>query len=185
MDVGKAEADLRQVRSQIQRLEGQLAEARDRELKIRHFLEMASLYSGGGQQQPSEPSANRRGGASGEAVRSVIAALREAGRPMTTKELLRHLDEAGLSLRSAPGREVVNLSAYLSRAPELKNDRVLGWSLAEWKTKAPVPSTPASRAEPDDGPSTVPGNDERWLGERPVRHRSPQQLGNLDDEIPF
>lgn len=134
MSLERAEADLAQARAEVRRYEQQLESARQRALKLEHYVELARHYAalaGGIDDEPRQGS-KQRGGASVDAVRVVIGLLREAKRPIKTRDLLATLRDRGIVLGGPADRQVTNLSGYLSRNEELVNDRATGWSLKEW-----------------------------------------------------
>ena len=68
-----------------------------------------------------------RGGALAETEKVAVEAIRKAGRPMHTQELLTALLDAGIEVG---GKDPAStLSARLSRAPSLENARPHGWRI--------------------------------------------------------
>jgi hypothetical protein len=132
MSVERAEADLAAARALVRRLETQLEDARKRVVKLEHYVEMAREYDGKPtREEPNRAPSRRSGGVSGAAVRAVLDILREAGRPMMTRDLVEELTKRGVPIPGDPARVVVNLSGYLSREKAVRSDRAHGWSLAE------------------------------------------------------
>lgn len=130
MQIDRARADLAKAEGDVKRLQAQLEDARARATKLAHFIEMAELYDRG-----VEPSTSRgTGGRSAEAARLAVEILKERGRPLHTRELLTELEQRGLVIHSA--NPVTNLSASLSRSPELKANRSHGWSLSQWQSES-------------------------------------------------
>lgn len=130
MQIDRARADLAKAEGDVKRLQAQLEDAKARATKLAHFIEMAELYDRG-----IEPSTSRgTGGRSAEAARLAVEILKERGRPLHTRELLMELEQRGIVIHSA--NPVTNLSASLSRSPELKASRSHGWSLAQWRPES-------------------------------------------------
>ena len=162
MSLARAEADLVSARNDVKRYENLLENARQRVLKIEHYIEMARLYSGGSDDEENVYSRRQRSGVSGSAVTEVIAHLRDVGRAVKTRDLVPILKAKDIRVSALQDREVTVLSGYLSRAPELVGNRTEGWWLAEWG--GPVrPAGPSGTREvgwPQDGAAEAGTDDE-------------------------
>jgi hypothetical protein len=143
MSVQRAERELAALKDEIRELEARIGKAKDRAIKLEHYVEMAVEFGGRGdevptpQRRPNDGTRQRapQGGMSGRAVQECMAILRERGGPVHTGELSRLITERGIRLG---GQNPANaLSGYLSRSPELVASRSMGWSLKEWVTNPP------------------------------------------------
>lgn len=130
MPMSKAEADLARANADVRRLEAQLEEARERAVKIAHYIEMARVYEAG--ESPIPQSKRGSGGRAAAAAQMAVEILREKKRPLHTRDLLDEMNQRGLVFDSL--NPVTNLSSALSRSGELIADRSTGWRLVEWKT---------------------------------------------------
>jgi hypothetical protein len=167
MAISKAESDLARAQADVRRLEAQLLEARERATKIAHYIEIAKIYEAG--VSPSPETRRGGGGRSAEAARLTADILRERGEPMHTRQILAELARRGFVIDSL--NPVTNLSSALSRSDELKSDRSMGWSLAEWQTE----EKPIAEITLDD-----------IFGDAPLRRVVPNEDDiPSDDEIPF
>lgn len=140
MGLAKAKSDLEAVRREIAQLEAKLRNAKDREIKISHYIEMFELYSGerATDSVGSETSQRQRRTSSvtsnvNDAVTACINYLREVKHPVKTKDLLTMLQDRGIEVGGQ--NPVTNLSAMLSRSEGLQADRSVGWSLCEASQK--------------------------------------------------
>lgn len=140
MGLAKAKSDLEAVRREIAQLEAKLRNAKDREVKISHYIEMSELYGGerATDSLGSETSQRQRRTSSAtsnvnDAVTACINYLREVKHPVKTKDLLKMLQDRGIDVGGQ--NPVTNLSAMLSRSEGLQADRTVGWSLCEASQK--------------------------------------------------
>lgn len=76
-----------------------------------------------------EPSQSTRGAALAETEKVAIQAIRQAGRALHTRELLIVMEAAGVEVGGQDPAST--LSARLSRAPRLWNDRPNGWRVSD------------------------------------------------------
>jgi hypothetical protein len=156
--IARAEQDLADTRREISTLESRLSDAKEKAIKISHFLELASVYgisnesaisranelsasahisagggvkSGGNAELSLRPAQSApKSGISGKAVRETLVLLRERREPIRTRDLVAILRARGIEVG---GKDpVVNLSGYLGRVPELIASRSVGWALREW-----------------------------------------------------
>lgn len=143
MSKERAERELAALQQTIRRAEATLAEARDRALKLTHYIEVVQEY---GKREGDLPHAAReqeakpngtigskvpKGGMSGRAVRECVEILRAQNRRIPTDRLLEMLQERGIRIGGDKPRN--SLSGYLSRTPEVDSDRSAGgWGLKEW-----------------------------------------------------
>lgn len=142
MSVEKATVELARVRREVSRLREQLAQAQALETKIANYIEIAQRYEEAlgdashlthkkeASQGPAEKPKMPTSGTSYDAVRATISILREAGKPVRTRDLVPILAEKGINIGGE--NPVTNLSGFLSRSPDLIANRALGWHLAEW-----------------------------------------------------
>lgn len=139
MSVGKAKSELARVQRDIARLTEQLNQAQALEVKIAHYIEMAQRYDNDAddalshrfhREVPSEKGRIAASGTSYDAVQAVVSILRDAGKPIRTRDLLPMLEARGINIGGE--NPVTNLSGFLSRSPELEANRALGWHLVDW-----------------------------------------------------
>jgi hypothetical protein len=146
MSAQQAEREFAALQHTIQRLESEISAARDRAMKLAHYIEMAREFGEGGvanpmggSPNPTGESTNRpngagsrmpKGGMSGRAVQECIAILRERKERIPLRKLYELIQQRGIHLG---GKSPINsLSGYLSRTPGLTGDKTLGWGLQEW-----------------------------------------------------
>ncbi|MBE9603983.1 hypothetical protein IAI18_03840 [Acetobacteraceae bacterium H6797] len=134
MSRSRAEADLAAIRKEIQKYELLLNNAREKATKIEHYIEIQNHYeeveSGINFLEKSPDYENKKRptrGISAEAVDFVIETLKKHARPMQTRELVEILDKKNIKVSNNDEKAVTVLSSYLSRTPELINQRNLGW----------------------------------------------------------
>ena len=92
------------------------------------FIEMYRQLGGGAAQSPRPATASGRGSKLIETEEAAVVAIKAAGRPMKTDELIAAITAAGIEVGGQSPS--ATLSARLSRAPSLVNDRKRGWCLA-------------------------------------------------------
>ena len=143
MSVSRAEADLARLQNEMSRLRAQLAEAEDRAVKVRHYIEMARLYEAG--EDAVQATVRARGGNAAHIASMAREALQEHGEPMSTRSLVDVLTKRGVTLGG--GNPVNYLSGVLSRSDDIENDRITGWHLTAWKTV--LNPDPQPRREPE------------------------------------
>lgn len=144
MSIQRAARELLALRQEIERLDARIGEARDRAVKLDHYIEMAREFGNGAAGEAASESRTHRtesmngsrqrtpkGGMSGRAVQECIAILRERRKPIHTKELSEMIGQRGFRLGGA--NPLQSLSGYLSRTPGLIANRSVGWSLEEWQ----------------------------------------------------
>jgi len=186
VSVERATKDLSRARTEINRLEVQLIDARNRAQKLEHYLEMLKFYGPvDGEPEPEKPPSDGRLNVTDQ----VIELLRGAGQPMHTRALVDQLAKKGTVIKG--DNPTGNLSSTLSRSKALESSRLDGWSLVEWKQSPsartasvaqqttpaqPTPfNVPAARSAPTETASKLEDSPLEW---EPVG-------GDLDDEIPF
>jgi hypothetical protein len=144
MSIQRAVRELLALRQEIERLDARIGEARDRAVKLDHYIEMAREFDDGAAGEAASESGTHRaesmngsrqrtpqGGMSGRAVQECISILRESGKPIHTKTLFEMIQQRGVRLGGANPAQA--LSGYLSRTPGLVANRSIGWSLEEWQ----------------------------------------------------
>jgi hypothetical protein len=143
MSAQRAEREIAALQQTIQRLEAEIGEARERAVKLAHYIELAREF---GEEPPGETSragesTHRpngaggrvpKGGASGRAVQECISVLRERKQHIPTRELYEIIQQRGIQLGGAS--PIAALSGYLSRTPGVVADKLRrrGWGLEEW-----------------------------------------------------
>lgn len=153
MSMARAQLDLKRLETQAVDLRAKLVAIEAQVEKVRAYIEIAKLYADDAPADrlisPEKKSKGGRpsGGISTQAVETSLAIIRAARKPLHTRDLIRELAARGVVIGGT--NPVTNLSGFLSRSPELKNSRTLGWSLAEWP--ADFPTEPASN-NPDEQP---------------------------------
>ena len=130
MSVLRAEADLTRLQNEMTRLRTLLADAEERAVKVRHYIEMARLYEAG--EDAVQVTTRTRGGNAAVIAGMAREVLQEHGEPMQTRALVDVLTKRGVTLGG--GNPVNYLSGVLSRSDDFENDRITGWHLAAWKT---------------------------------------------------
>lgn len=141
MSVAKAKNDLRLLDEQVEKLTTQIHDIESQRLKLLNYIEISESYG-----EISEPNRGRdtpidhrqhqeRGTLSPERsqsiprnVRAVISILKQAGKPLPTRELVERLKDRGIII----GGKIptTGLSSALSRHKNLlRPDRSEGWSL--------------------------------------------------------
>lgn len=124
----RAERDLQKIHADVARLETQLLELKQKATKIAHFIEMLGVYGESSDNSDFGVLPNR--GQSSNAsltVQTVVDVLRDANRPMKTRELLDIL--AGRGIRVGGQIPANTLSGTLSKSDFFHADRSNGWSL--------------------------------------------------------
>jgi len=142
MSAQQAEREMAALQHTVQRLEAELGAAKDRIIKLAHYVEIVREFGETlAQAGPLGESSGRRngadgrpkapkGGISGRAVRECIAILRERKERIPLRQLYELIQQRGIHLG---GKSPINgLSGYLSRTPGLVGDKTLGWALEEW-----------------------------------------------------
>lgn len=146
MSVSRAEADLARLQNEMGRLRAQLADAEERAVKVRHYIEMARLYEAG--EDAVQVTSRARGGNAAHIASMAREALQEHGEPMATRALVDVLTKRGVLLGS--GNPVNYLSGVLSRADDFENDRITGWHLEAWRTALNPDPQPRQEMEHHD-----------------------------------
>jgi hypothetical protein len=141
MSVERAQSDLNRLQSEAHALRERLADIQQKITKVSAYLEMAKLYGDGGVIESVTSARASRAqpmGVSYRAVAMCVTAIREARKPLHTRELLEILRQQGLEIGGV--NPIANLSGFLSRSSELRNSRTHGWSLKEWPGDFPITS---------------------------------------------
>lgn len=125
--IGRAKLDLAKLIAEISRLQMQIKSMEMRRDKVRAYIEMAEIYES---EDAAVEGTRTRGGVSSTAVRASVEAVRERKKHIHTRELLEILARQGVQIGG--NNPAANLSGFLSRSDELKNNRSHGWGLAEW-----------------------------------------------------
>ena len=150
MSIAKAQAELHRVNREVMKLETQLTMARDRAMRLEHYIEVATQYEKDGDDAGNAETDDRR--PRSNAVSHTIRILEEAGVPLTIHDILQELGKAGIVIGGQ--NPVTNLSSSLSRSDELENIRGQGWSLTKWNRKSAPPDrqpeTSKDQGELDD-----------------------------------
>jgi hypothetical protein len=152
MSIERARADLDHLAKKGDDLRAELANVEAEAARIRIYLEYVERYR---DEDPSasqllaaaehddgnllEPESSltssqggrpRGGGISEMAVNAAVEYIRLTQTAQHARDLVEVLEQKGIHIKGA--NQVSNLSGYLSRSYQLKNDRAFGWSLAEW-----------------------------------------------------
>lgn len=128
MSATDAQADLMRAENEIRKLVDALASARERALKLRHYIELQELYQSGGSLSGGTRAANS--GRAAEIADAAKRVLKREGRPTKTPRLVNELGRDGVRMPS--DNEKGYLSSVLSRASGIVSDRSRGWMLSEW-----------------------------------------------------
>jgi hypothetical protein len=192
VSVERATKDLNKTRLEVTRLEAQLTDARNRALKLEHYLEMAKVYDAA-----QEVDAEKSLDAKLNVTEQVIEILRALQRPAHTRQLVDELAKLGTVIKGE--NPANNLASTLSRSKLLESSRTEGWRLVEWKTvQAPLVVTGNTAQTPPLPPPPTLTN-VLLPGSTPMPPPPPTPLaasagdmpswepagGDLDDEIPF
>lgn len=122
--------------------------------------------------QPS-PAANdgerHMTGVSGEMVAVAVDAIRSAGQPIRTRDLVDLLKTRGIEVPADSNRAVSDLSNYLGRSGKVRNlGKTTGWALLEWQPTAGAGSSPPADAE-DNGDESDEGDGDAPAQPDPIR----------------
>ena len=147
--------------------ENRLALIKAEEMKLQRFLEMAYDLR---QQQEAELGAERARSKQQEIEQTVVKLLRDAGRTLTTQEILQLLGNEGHELS---GKDPKNtLAARLSNSKLVKYHQELGgW----WLTDLPAPVSAIEPPNPVDPPRP------RVVLQRPERPPRQTRRTRLED----
>ncbi len=187
-DLNRLQKDLSRARATVLMLETQVS-------RVEAYIEMAPLYES--DEAQGEATRARSNGIAATSVRLAVDMIKECGKRIHTRELLRLLQERGVTVGGS--NPVANLSGFLSRSEELHNSRAEGWGLAGWIDPIEHPPSKAGetlQALDQDIPAP---RSSRPVLQRPDKPRlkfselnaedvpnwEPPDTSDLDEEIPF
>lgn len=180
--IDRAKADIAKMRSEIGQIENRLEGLRSRLQKAEAYVEMSALYES---EASFQENTRVRTGIAAIAVNHAKELITEKWESIHTRDILKSLENIGVQVGG--NNPVANLSGFLSRSEDLKNDRAKGWGLSEWGDSSKWPkgknkTLNAIGLIPPLEESSTMSND---TGNSELETSNSSCNANIDDDIPF
>ena len=145
MSMEKATAKLALVEQDLDKARARVRDLEQQAERLRTYIEVATELNSSPQlKAPVRPAKITKGE---KLVGYCIEIITAREGPVRTRELVAELTKRGIDIGGT--NPVTNLSGALSKSPHLINDRVNGWSLAEWEETVAIEDRYPDLDEPD------------------------------------